>query len=120
MKLSRRASLWINEAFDRYLPPSMRDSKMFGNLARRMYGDLTIDIVELKDKAFYLSRAEFAAFYQSLRSRFDQGATVQLTATGDTGEVSDDLLSWSGAAASCPSAGKSPCLLKRSRRLRVS
>ena len=75
MKLSRRASLWINEALDRYLPPSMRDSRVFGNLARRMYGDLTIDIVDLKDKAFYLSRAEFAAFYQSLRSHFDQGAT---------------------------------------------
>jgi len=75
VKLSRRASLWINEALDRYLPPSMRDSRLFGNLARRMYSDLTIDIVELKDKAFYLSRAEFAAFYQSLNSRFDQGAT---------------------------------------------
>ena len=75
MKLSRRASLWINEALDQYLPPSLRDSRLFGNLARRMYRDLTIDIVELKDKAFYLSRAEFAAFYQNLRSRFDQGAT---------------------------------------------
>ena len=75
MRLSRRASLWINEALDRYLPPSMRDSRVFGNLARRMYGDLTIDIVELKDKAFYLSRSEFTAFYQSFRSRFDQGAT---------------------------------------------
>src|SRR5256714_3660076 len=53
----------------------MRVWKLLGTPARRMYGDLTIDIVELKDKAFYLSRAEFAAFYQSLRSRFDQGAT---------------------------------------------
>src|SRR5262249_10192016 len=42
---------------------------------RRMYGQLTVDVVDLKDKAFYLSRAEFAAFYQSLRSRFDQGVT---------------------------------------------
>ncbi len=75
MKLSRRASLWINEALDRYLPPAMRDSRLFSKLARRMYDELTIDIVELKDKAFYLSRAEFAAFYQNLRSRFDQGVT---------------------------------------------
>jgi ubiquinone/menaquinone biosynthesis C-methylase UbiE len=75
VKLSRRASLWINEALDRYLPPAIRDSRLFGNLARRMYDELTIDIVDLKDKAFYLSRAEFAAFYQGLRSRFDQGTT---------------------------------------------
>jgi ubiquinone/menaquinone biosynthesis C-methylase UbiE len=60
---------------DRYMPPAIRDSRLFGNLARRMYEDLTVDIVELKDKAFYLSRAEFAAFYQSFRSRFDQGIT---------------------------------------------
>jgi ubiquinone/menaquinone biosynthesis C-methylase UbiE len=53
----------------------MRDSRLFGKLARRMYGELTIDIVDLKDKAFYLSRAEFASFYQGLRSRFDQGET---------------------------------------------
>jgi SAM-dependent methyltransferase len=75
VKLSRKASLWINEALDRYVPPAMRDSKLFGFLARKMYGHLTIDIVELKDKAFYLSRAEFAAFYQNLRSRFDQGVS---------------------------------------------
>ena len=75
MKLSRRSSLWINDALDRYLPPVMRDSRLFGKLARRMYDDLTMDIVDLKDKAFYLSRAEFAAFYQGLRSRFDQGVT---------------------------------------------
>jgi SAM-dependent methyltransferase len=75
LRFSRRASLWINDALDRYLPPSVRDSRLFGKLARRMYDGLAIDIVELKDKAFYLSRAEFAAFYQSLHSRFDQGDT---------------------------------------------
>ena len=75
MKLSRRASLWITDVLDRYLPPSVRDSRLFGKLARRMYDGLTIDIVDLKDKAFYLSRAEFANFYQSLHSRFDQGIT---------------------------------------------
>jgi ubiquinone/menaquinone biosynthesis C-methylase UbiE len=75
MKLGRRASLWINDALDRYLPPAVRDSKLLGNLARRMYGQLTVDIVNLKDQAFYLTRAEFAAFYQSLQSRFDQGVT---------------------------------------------
>lgn len=75
MKLSRRASLWITDMLDRYLPPSVRDSRLFGNLARRMYEGLAIDIVDLKDKAFYLSRAEFANFYQSMHSRFDQGVT---------------------------------------------
>lgn len=75
MKLSRRASLWITEMLDRYLPPSVRDSRLFGNLARRMYEGLAIDIVDLKEKAFYLSRAEFANFYQSMHSRFDQGVT---------------------------------------------
>jgi SAM-dependent methyltransferase len=75
VKLSRRASLWINEALDRYVPPAMRDSRLFDSLARRMYRDLTVDIVDLKDKAFYLSRAEFAAFYKSLHSKFNQGAT---------------------------------------------
>jgi SAM-dependent methyltransferase len=61
--------------FDRFLPPAMRDSRLFSNLARRMYDGLAIDIIELKDKAFYLSRAEFGNFYQSLDSRFDQGLT---------------------------------------------
>jgi ubiquinone/menaquinone biosynthesis C-methylase UbiE len=75
VKLGRRASLWITEAMDRYVPPTIRDSKLFRKVARRMYGDLTIDIVDFKDKAFYLSRAEFAEFYKSLHSRFDQGAT---------------------------------------------
>src|SRR5262249_1870745 len=74
VKLSRRASLWINEALDRYVPPVLRDSRLFGNLARRMYRDLTVDIVDLKDRAFYLSRAEFADFYKSLQSKFNQGA----------------------------------------------
>ena len=45
------------------------------NSLARMYNQLTVDIVELKDKAFYLSRAEFADFYKNLRSRFDQGVT---------------------------------------------
>jgi ubiquinone/menaquinone biosynthesis C-methylase UbiE len=75
VKLSRRASLWINEALDRYVPPVLRDSRLFGNLARRMYRDLTVDIVDLKDEAFYLSRAEFADFYKSLQSKFKQGVT---------------------------------------------
>ena len=75
MKLSRRASLWINEALDRYMPPALHDSRLFGSLARRMYRDLSVDIVELKDKAFYLSRAEFADFYKGLHSKFNQGVT---------------------------------------------
>ncbi|HKA93198.1 MAG TPA: class I SAM-dependent methyltransferase [Acidimicrobiia bacterium] len=67
--------MWITDVLDRYLPPSVRDSRLFSNLARRMYNGLAIDIVELKDKAFYLTRAEFAEFYQKLHSRFDQGIT---------------------------------------------
>jgi ubiquinone/menaquinone biosynthesis C-methylase UbiE len=67
--------MWITDMLDRYMPPSVRDSRVFGNLARRMYDGLAIDIVELKDKAFYLSRAEFATFYRKLHSRFDQGIT---------------------------------------------
>jgi hypothetical protein len=83
VKLGRRASLWITDVLDRYLPPSVRDSRLFGNLARRMYDGLAIDIVDLKDKAFYLSRAEFASFYQSLHSRFDQGVTDLTPASFD-------------------------------------
>jgi ubiquinone/menaquinone biosynthesis C-methylase UbiE len=75
VKLSRNASLRINHLLDRYVPPALRDSRLFAKLARRMYGPLTIDIVDLKARAFYLSREEFAAFYQKLRSRFDQGFT---------------------------------------------
>jgi SAM-dependent methyltransferase len=65
----------INEALDRWMPPAIRDSKMFKRLARSMYGPLTVDIVDLKSRAFYLSRAEYSAFYQELESKFDQGAT---------------------------------------------
>src|SRR5262249_56334575 len=72
LPFSRKASLWINDALDRYVPPVMRDSKLFGNLARRMYRSLTIDIIDLKYRAFYVSRADFPAFYQRLHSRFHQ------------------------------------------------
>ena len=40
-----------------------------------MYGTLTIDIVDLKSRAFYLSRRDFEDFYVQLQSRFDQGVT---------------------------------------------
>jgi SAM-dependent methyltransferase len=75
VKLGRRASLWINDALDRYVPPVWRDSRLFGALARRMYGPLTVDITEFKTRAFSMTRAQYVAFYQGLRSNFDQGAT---------------------------------------------
>jgi SAM-dependent methyltransferase len=75
MKLSRRTSLRVNDLLDRFTPPALRDSGLFRRLARAMYGPLTVDIVDLKRRAFYLSREEYAAFYQQLQSRFDQGVT---------------------------------------------
>jgi 2-polyprenyl-3-methyl-5-hydroxy-6-metoxy-1,4-benzoquinol methylase len=75
VRFSRRASMRINDGLDRWMPPAVRDSRLFGWLARSMYGRLSVDIVELKDRAFYLSRSEYATFYQELRSKFDQGET---------------------------------------------
>ncbi|MCU1430286.1 MAG: SAM-dependent methyltransferase, type 11, partial [Actinomycetia bacterium] len=73
--MSRTASLRVNDALDRWLPPAIRDSRMIGRVVRSLYAPLTEDITTFKDRAFYLSRAEYAAFYQSLRSKVDQGAT---------------------------------------------
>jgi 2-polyprenyl-3-methyl-5-hydroxy-6-metoxy-1,4-benzoquinol methylase len=75
MKLSRSASLRVNRFLDQYAPPVLRDSTIFRRLARRMYGKLTIDIVDLKARAFYLSRLDLENFYVQLQSRFDQGVT---------------------------------------------
>jgi ubiquinone/menaquinone biosynthesis C-methylase UbiE len=73
--LSRTASLRINDALDRWLPPAFRDSQLLGKVVRRLYAPLTEDITTFKDRAFYLSRSEYAAFYQSLQSKVDQGIT---------------------------------------------
>src|ERR1700724_3811685 len=75
MKFSRRTSLRVNDLLDRLAPPAVRDSGLFRRLARAMYGPLTVDIVELKTRAFYLTRDEYSYFYQQLQSRFDQGVT---------------------------------------------
>jgi len=73
--MSRTASMRINDALDRWLPPVVRDSRLIGRVVRSLYAPLTEDITSFKDRAFYLSRAEYAAFYQSLRSKVDQGQT---------------------------------------------
>jgi ubiquinone/menaquinone biosynthesis C-methylase UbiE len=73
--MSRTASLRINDALDRWLPPAVRDSRLIGRVVRSLYAPLTEDITTFKDRAFYLSRAEYADFYQSLRSKVDQGET---------------------------------------------
>jgi ubiquinone/menaquinone biosynthesis C-methylase UbiE len=73
--MSRTASLRINDALDRWLPPAIRDSQFIGRVVRTFYAPLTEDITTFKDRAFYLSRSEYAAFYQSLRSKVDQGIT---------------------------------------------
>jgi SAM-dependent methyltransferase len=75
VKVSRTASLRINDTLDRWLPPAIRDSRLIGRVVRSLYAPLTEDITTFKDRAFYLSRAEYAAFYQSLRSKVDQGVT---------------------------------------------
>jgi SAM-dependent methyltransferase len=75
VKMSRTASLRINDALDRWLPPAIRDSQVIGRVVRKMYAPLTEDITTFKDRAFYLSRSEYAAFYQNLQSKFDQGVT---------------------------------------------
>jgi len=75
MRFSRRASMRINDLLDQYAPPALRDSKLMGALARKMYGSLRVDLMELRQRAFYLPRAEYAAFYQELQSKFDQGVT---------------------------------------------
>jgi SAM-dependent methyltransferase len=73
--MSRTASMKLNDALDRWLPPALRDSRLMGRAVRSLYAPLTEDISSFKDRAFYLSRAEYAAFYQGLRSKVDQGLT---------------------------------------------
>lgn len=75
MRLSRRASLRLNDALDRSIPPALRDTRLFAWAARSTYGPLTVDIVDLKDRAFYLSRVDYARFHQDLDQKIDQGAT---------------------------------------------
>ncbi len=86
MKLSRKATLRLNDLIDALVPPAIRDSKAFGAAARRMYGELPIDIVNFKQRAHYLSRDEYSAFYQNLISRVDQGRT-DLTTESEAGVI---------------------------------
>jgi ubiquinone/menaquinone biosynthesis C-methylase UbiE len=81
--MSRDASLRINDALDRWLPPALRDSRVMARIVRSLYAPLTEDIATFKDKAFYLSRAEYAAFYQGLQSKVDQGITDLTPASFD-------------------------------------
>lgn len=83
MRFSRHASNRINDALDAWVPPVLRDSRLFAAAARRLYQPLTIDITELKDRAFELSDDEYAAFYRELNSRFDQGDTDLTPASAD-------------------------------------
>ena len=73
--MSRRTSMRLNDALDRWVPPALRDSWLFARAARSMYGDLPIPIDELKDRAFTLSPEEYGDFYRNLQTRFDQGDT---------------------------------------------
>jgi ubiquinone/menaquinone biosynthesis C-methylase UbiE len=65
----------MNRWFDRWVPPVLRDSRALAWMVRRSYGPLPVDIVEFKDRAFDLSRRDYARFYRALRSRVDQGPT---------------------------------------------
>ncbi|HMK10123.1 MAG TPA: class I SAM-dependent methyltransferase, partial [Acidimicrobiales bacterium] len=73
--MSRRASLRLNDALDRWVPPALRDSWLFARAARSMYGELPIPIDELKERAFTLSPEEYEDFYRSLQTKFEQGET---------------------------------------------
>lgn len=75
MRMSRRASMRWNDLLDRWVPPALRDSRLFAKAARSMYGTLPIPIDELKERAFSLSEAEYGAFYRSLQTKFEQGDT---------------------------------------------
>jgi SAM-dependent methyltransferase len=75
MRMSRKASLRVNDLLDRLVPPALGDSRLFAKAARSMYDTLPIPIDELKDRAFSLSEAEYGAFYRSLQTKFEQGDT---------------------------------------------
>ncbi len=82
--MSRRASMRLNDALDRWVPPALRDSWIFARAARSMYGDLPIPIDELKERAFTLSPEEYGDFYRSLQTRFEQGDTDLTPASLDS------------------------------------
>jgi len=75
LRVSRLASMRMNRWLDRWIPPALRDSRVFTWAVRRSYRDLPVDIVDFKERAFDLPRAEYARFYRALRSRVDQGPT---------------------------------------------
>jgi SAM-dependent methyltransferase len=83
LRLSRDASLRMNEWMDRWLPPVVRDSRPLAAVVRRCYDALPYDINQFKERAFYLPRADFSRFYQALSSRVDQGATDLTPASMD-------------------------------------
>ena len=73
MKLSRSTITHLNAVIDDWVPPKLRDSRLAAWAARRMYGELPIEIDELKERAFSLPRDEYADFYRALNSRVDLG-----------------------------------------------
>jgi len=83
MRFSRAVTNRANVVLDDWLPPRLRDSRPFVWAARRLYDRLPIEIDELKDVAFSLSRAQYADFYQRLQSKLDQGDTDLTAASLD-------------------------------------
>ena len=75
MKLSRTTVTRLNRVVDEWVPPRLRDSRPAAWAARRLYGELPIEIDELKDNAFSLTRGEYADFYRALSSKVDLGCS---------------------------------------------
>lgn len=75
MRLSRRSSNALNRFLDQWVPPALRDVGPLRWVVRRSYHDLPIEVDVFRETAFELPPEQFAGFYQSLLSRFDQGDT---------------------------------------------
>ena len=86
MKLSREASGRINALLDDWVPPRLRDSRVFAALARRMHHAQDIPIEQFKERAFELSGTEFRDFYRTHHTHLDQGDT-DLTPASEEGVV---------------------------------
>ena len=76
MKLSRDLTLLVHVLFDELLPPALRDSRWFMWLPFKvLFRDRARLFAEFKDKAPFMSEAEFTAAYRDASPFFIRRAT---------------------------------------------
>ena len=75
MIIGRRITVVLNTFLDQVVPPFIRDSFIFGAVAKVIFKSAPYSIDEFKERAFEMESAEFRRFYEETQLRVHQGET---------------------------------------------